>query len=111
MYNQYDPRLSTLKEVLDFFHDWENQHTDKKSARKHLITPQTRQDINSTIMGLLKVIESANGLGIPVNLGYMNGDLVENWFSQICSQRFGSNNHPTISQIGLAQNTNIIVVT
>ena len=60
-------------------------------------------------MGMLKVISLANSKGIPVNIGYLNGDLMENWFSQIRGQRFGSNNHPTISQIGPAQNTNIIV--
>ena len=86
----------------------ESQFSDPTDIRKHLISSQTRQDINSTLMGFLKIVERTCNLDISITPGYFNSDLIENWFCQLRGVRGGLANHPTISQIGPAQNTNLL---
>ena len=50
----------------------------------------------------------AASLGIDLVPGYFNSDLIENWFSQMCSLRNGANQNPTVAQIGPAINSNLI---
>jgi hypothetical protein len=44
-----DPRLSQLMDVLDFFNKWESESTPKSCK----LTEQTREDINSSILGFV----------------------------------------------------------
>ena len=47
-------------------------------------------------------------INVPVAPGYINSDLIENWFGQIRSLRNGANHNPTLKQIGPSINSNII---
>ena len=47
-------------------------------------------------------------INVPVSPGYINSDLIENWFTQMRSPQNGANNHPTLKQIGPSINSNII---
>ena len=104
----HDVRLSQLKEVLAFFHDWESEYSDPKLCTKHLITRETREDIDSCIYGFLHLAKVGCDINVPVAPGYINSDLIENWFGQIRSLRNGANHNPTLKQIGPSINSNII---
>ena len=104
----YDARISKLLSVLDFFHKWENEYCDRKEQRKHLITRETRQDIDSCIYGFLHIVKVATELNISITPGYINSDLIENWFCQICGLHNGFNQNPTLKMIGPSINSNVI---
>ena len=103
-----DGSVSELLECLDFFHKWEGQHESPKEQMKHLITRETRQDIDSCIYGFIHLLTVAKKLHISLIPGYINSDLIENWFCQHRGLRNGFNMNPTLSQIAGATNTNII---
>ena len=103
-----DPSIDKLVEILQFFHNWENEYTNSKDQMKHLITRETRQDIDSCIYGFISLLTAAEKLLIPLVPGYINSDLIENWFCQHRGLRNGFNQNPTLSQISGATNSNII---
>ena len=69
---------------------------------------ETREDIDSCIYGFVSLLKSAQSLKLALLPGYVNSDLIENWFCQHRGLRNGFNMNPTLSQIGGATNTNII---
>ena len=69
---------------------------------------QTSEDIDSSIYGFMEMVNVAASLGIGLFPGYFNSDLIENWFSQMCSLRNGANQNPTLGQIRPAINSNLI---
>ena len=103
-----DSNICQLLQCLDFFHKWESQHESPKEKMKHLITRETRQDIDSCIYGFLHLLTVAQKLKIALVPGYINSDLIENWFCQHRGLRNGFNMNPTLSQIAGATNSNII---
>ena len=103
-----DSRISGLLETLNFFYTWESQFTLPKLKHKHLITKETRQDIDSCIYGFVSLLKSAESLKLSLLPGYINSDLIENWFCQHRGLRNGFNQNPTLRQIAGATNTNII---
>lgn len=106
--NVHDSRIAQILKVLDFFHDWEEEHTNAKNKGRSLISWQTRQDIDSCLYGFVELVAVASKLNISIVPGYINSDLIENWFCQHRGLRNGFSQHPTLSQIGPATNTNII---
>ena len=103
-----DPSINKLIEILHFFHNWEKQYTNYKEQMKHLITKETRQDIDSCIYGFISLLTAAEKLKIALIPGYINSDLIENWFCQHRGLQNGFNQNPTLSQISGATNSNII---
>lgn len=106
--NDKDPQITNLLHVLHFFHSWEQQYSSSKDKAKHLITSETRQDIDSCIYGFVSLLSVAQQLNISLIPGYINSDLIENWFCQHRGLRNGFNANPALSQIAGATNTNII---
>ena len=103
-----DIRIKGLIDTLSFFHIWESQFSNPKDKQKHLITKETHEDIDSCIYGFVSLLKSAEALKLKMLPGYVNSDLIENWFCQHRGLRNGFNMNPTLSQIGGATNTNII---
>ena len=103
-----DSRITGLLDTLKFFHIWEEQFAQPKLKHKHLITKETRQDIDSCIYGFVSLLKSAESLKLSLLPGYINSDLIENWFCQHRGLRNGFNQNPTLRQIAGATNTNII---
>ena len=93
---------------LKFFHEWENEFSTPKDKMKHLITIETREDIDSCVYGFVNLLKVAQKLDIKLKPGYINSDLIENWFCQHRGLRNGFNQNPTLSQIAGATNSNII---
>ena len=75
-----DARIQKLLQVLNFFHMWENEFECSKETNRHLITRQTREDIDSCIYGFIEMVSVKSALSIPLLPGYFNSDLIENWF-------------------------------
>ena len=105
---EYDSRITQVANVLDFFHSWESEFEDPKQKSRHLITRETREDIDSCLYGFINVAQKCQSLGVGLNPGYFNSDLIENWFCQMRTIRNGANSNPTLLQIGPAINTNIL---
>ena len=103
-----DPKVSRLFETLRFFHSWEDQYLTTKDQTKYLITRETRQDIDSCLYGFVSLLSVAERLKLPLVPGYINSDLIENWFCQHRGLRNGFNQNPTLCQIASATNANII---
>ena len=103
-----DAHISNLMTNLAFFHNWEKEYDSPKDKLKHLITKETRQDIDSCVYGFISLLTIAEKLKIPLVPGYINSDLIENWFCQHRGLRNGFNQNPTLSQIAGATNSNII---
>ena len=103
-----DGRIQKLLDVLKFFHNWEDSFKEPKEIAKHLISRQTREDIDSSVYGFIEIVNVASSLNIGIIPGYFNSDLIENWFCQMRSLRNGANQNPTMSQIGPAINSNLI---
>ena len=103
-----DLRIKELMSTLQFFHTWEDQFESPKEKVKHLITKETRQDIDSCIYGFVSLLTVVEKLNLAILPGYINSDLIENWFCQHRGLRNGFNQNPTLSQIAGATNTNII---
>ena len=76
--------------------------------KKHLITQETHEGIDSCVYGFVNIVQVATQLNIPIVPGYFNSDLIENWFCQIRGLRNGFNQNPTLSQIGPSINANLL---
>ena len=100
--------VQQLMKDLTFFHNWEKEFTSPKEKLKHLITKETREDIDSCVYGFVNLLKVAQKLDITLRPGYINSDLIENWFCQHRGLRNGFNQNPTLSQIAGATNSNII---
>lgn len=105
-----DNRIITLRENLDFFNTWESDIIRSKdfSEKKNLMTSQTRDDINSSLAGFISLVNLQVKNGHSITPGYMNSDLVENYFCQQRGIRNGLNSNPTLAQYGPAQNAIIL---
>ena len=105
-----NPKFEKLRNIINFFNTWEE--TVDKSVMlvnsKNLITRESREDINSSLMGFISLCEIMLKNGNSINPGYMNSDLVENLFGQQRGIRNGANTNPTLAQYGPA-NTAIIL--
>lgn len=106
--NLYDSKIGKLQKVLEFFHAWEEQHKSPQSTKKHLITRETRQDIDSSLYGFMELVRIASTLKVALVPGYINSDTIENYFCQQRGLRNGFNQNPTLLQIGPATNANLI---
>ena len=106
--NIYDIHIQKLLSVVEFFQEWEQEFSSSKDIAKHLLTCQTREDIDSCIYGFVEMVKCRSSLNISLIPGYFNSDLIENWFCQIHGLRNGSNQNPTLRQIGPAINSNLI---
>ena len=99
-----DKRFSQLSGVLKYFNDWETQVKESHlcSETKHLMTVETREDINSCITGLLGMASRLLDKGeIPsITPAYLNSDIVENHFCQQRGTCNGLNTNPTLAQYG-----------
>lgn len=100
--NLSDNRLEHLQGALAFFNRWEKAIRDTVcyTDRKNLMTQETRDDLNSSVTGFLSLCELKLGKGNSINPGYLNSDLIENFFCQQRGIRNGLNTNPTLSQYG-----------
>jgi hypothetical protein len=105
-----DVRFTTLTKVIKFFNSWETQIVESATfiPKKHLITSETRDDINSSVTGFVALCQQLVRNGNSINPGFINSDLVENLFGQQRGIRNGLNTNPTLAQYGPA-NTAIIL--
>ena len=106
--NVSEQPVQQLLTHLNFFHEWENEFTSPKEKMKHLITKETREDIDACVYGFINLLKVAQKLDISLKPGYINSDLIENWFCQHRGLRNGFNQNPTLSQTAGATNSNII---
>lgn len=104
----YDTIVQQVTNVLDFFHQWETQYISGTEVRKHLMSRETRQDLSSSLMGFMKLVQITSAKNITLNPGLLNSDLIENWFCQIRSSRLGANDNCSLAEYGPANNTNLI---
>ena len=105
-----DPRIGDLKKALAFFNNWENQVTNnaKLSNKKCLLTQETRDDLNSSILGFLEMVSTLVPKGIAIRPGYLNSDVIENFFCQQRGTQHGANTNPTLAQYGPAVNAIVL---
>lgn len=104
------PKFATMRTCIDFFNSWE-EHVHRSVmyvVSKNLITRETREDINSSVMGFISLCGLMLKNGNSINPGYINSDLVENLFGQQRGVRNGLNTNPTLAQYG-PSNTAIIL--
>lgn len=80
----------------------------RNCKKKHLITRETREDIDSALYGFVHAVKVAEEHKLTLKPGHFNSDLIENWFCMQRGQRHGCNQNPTIAQIGPANNTNLL---
>ena len=106
--NVSEQPVQKLLTDLSFFHQWETAFVSPKEKMKHLITKETREDIDACVYGFINLLKVAQNLDIALKPGYINSDLIENWFCQHRGLRNGLNQNPTLSQIAGATNSNII---
>jgi hypothetical protein len=64
--------------------------------------------MNSSLAGFISLINLHVKNGHSITPGYMNSDLVENYFCQQRGIRNGLNSNPTLAQYGPAQNAIIL---
>ena len=97
-----DERLKSLETILSFFNSWETQVQSSKAytSKKNLMTEETRDDLNSSVSGFLSLCRIHVKSGNSINPGYLNSDLVENFFCQQRGIRNGLNTNPTLAQYG-----------
>ena len=103
-----DGHISKLLDVLHFFQTWESEFECPQEKLHHLITRETREDIDSCIYGFVNIVRVTTEMKIPLVPGYFNSDLIENWFCQIRGLHNGFNQNPTLSQIGPSINANLL---
>lgn len=108
-----DPRLQTLRKNLDYFNKWElsvmeNNDLTKAQKTRRLITQETRDDLNSAILGCLQICSNATKMGISVIPAYLNCDPIENTFCQQRGINNGMNTNPTLLQYGPGINSIIL---
>lgn len=108
-----DSRLQTIKDDLSFFNDWESSIMDNSTLTKadkirHLITEETRDDLNCAITGFLQICTHAVNKGFAVVPAIVNSDAIENFFCQQSGITDGQNTNPTLLQYGYSVNTIIL---
>ena len=105
-----DKRLDNLREVLIFFNSWEDKvpKSEHGIVSKHLITRETREDINSSISGFISLCQLMIRKGNSINPGFINSNLIENLFGQQRGVRKVLNSNPTLKQYG-PSNTAIVL--
>ena len=99
-----DPRLNTLNKVLNFFHQWENESL----KASNLITKETREDIDSSLLGFMALCKRVVTEGHSLTPSYVNSDIIENHFCQQRGIYNGLNTNPTVQQYGPANNAIIL---
>lgn len=101
-------RLTQLEEVLQFFNDWESSVKSSilYTAKKHLPSQETRDDINSSLRGFSSMYNGLLGKGDSITPAFINSDVVENHFCQQRGTCNGLNTNPTLAQYG-PSNTSI----
>ncbi|XP_061171803.1 uncharacterized protein LOC133181293 [Saccostrea echinata] len=97
-----DPRIAEIFQALQFFNRWEADTLDSSPtlAKKNLMTKETRDDINSSLVGFTSLCRQTIGKGNTLNPGFLNSDLIENFFCQQRGIRNGLNSNPTLAQFG-----------
>ena len=105
-----DKRLTELKTSLDFFNTWEMEvMSDKKlSMKKHLLTQETRDDLNSAVLGFTGVCEKVVNMSHSLRPGYFNSDIIENFFCQQRGINHGCCTNPTVNQYGPGVNSIVL---
>ena len=103
-----DRRLQQLGNVLNFFNTWESDVTKSVlyTPAKHLLPQETRDDLNSSIVGFTMMCSDLLGKGDSITPAFMNSDVVENHFCQQRGTCNGMNTNPTLAQYG-PSNTSI----
>lgn len=108
--NLTDPRLAEIKAASQFFESWKRtvEESPFYVASKHFLTRETAEDLQSSLVGFIALCQLHLTSGNSINPGYINSDIVENFFCQQRGIRNGLNTNPTLSQYGPA-NTAIIL--
>ena len=91
-----DNRLQKLLQIGQFFQTWESQIQESTlySQNKHLITRETREDINCCINGFMSLCKLHVHSGHTITPGYVNSDIIENLFCQQRGTRNGNKHQP-----------------
>ena len=109
-----DQRLHNLNESLRWFNDWENHIMNRSDLAatekgKMLMSQQTREDLNSCIVGFTKLckdtMKSDKHSIVPARI---NSDVIENVFCQQRGIINGANTNPTFYQY--SKNVNSIIL-
>ena len=97
-----DKRIVSLRKALKFFNDWEEciEESNLYVKSKNLMTSETRDDLNSSILGFISLCQLVIGGGNIINSGFLNSDLVENFFGQQRGIRNGLNSNTILAQYG-----------
>ena len=103
-----DVCIRKILDVLHFFQLWESEFETPQDKHRHLITRETREDIDSSIYGFVNIVRVTSQMKIPLVPGYFNSDLIKNWFCQIHGLHNRFNQNPTLSQIGPSINANLL---
>ena len=108
----HDSRLVTIGEVLNFFQTWERDIMAKsdnaKNKKAQLMTAETREDLESSLIGFDQMCRYVVSRGIAVIPGLINSDPVENLFCQQRGINHGLSTNPTVSQYGPGINSIIL---
>ena len=93
-----DERLATLKKILDWFKNWEEEVNSDDSLKQKdtfLISHQTRSDICSLIIGFRELcIDKLRSSATTIVPCRINSDVIENVFSQQRGLYNGNNTNP-----------------
>jgi hypothetical protein len=105
------PRHKKLLSVQKWFKSWEieTQSCAGSNAKRELFTRETRQDLDSCVLGFSSLLKSVSARGHSIVPARVNSDAVEIFF---CMQRGvcnGLNTNPTYAQY--ATNVNGIILT
>ena len=105
-----DGRLKQLKTASQFFLSWKTdvEESPLLVTSKHFLTRETAEDLQSSLVGFISLCEQHITSGHSINPGYINSDIVENFFCKQRGIRNGLNTNPTLSQYG-PSNTAIIL--
>lgn len=107
-----DERINKVEGVINFFDAWELQILATNELQKvknaNLITRETREDTQSSLVGFIQLVKYVITNGMAVNPGLINSDPVENFFCQQRGIRNGLATNPTVSQYGPGVNSIII---
>lgn len=105
-----DDRLVKIRTSLEFFNSWEKSVESSKDgkAAKNLLTQETRDDLNLSVLGFIEVAKAVIAGGHSIVPCYLNSDLVENFFCQQRGIKHGCNTNPNVLQYGPAVNAIIL---
>jgi hypothetical protein len=94
-----------------YCHSLKNGKLRQTIQKRELLTKEAREDIKAYILGLLAIVKQVSARGISVKPGYVNSDLVENFFCQQRGLRNGMCTNPTIAQYGPGVNAIVLGTT